>query len=65
MAFRAPFENSYYEPDKFFHLDQDPCETNNLASNPEFAAKHKEMKAKLATLLDDAPGTYPGLKGGV
>ena len=38
-------------PDEMFHLATDPGETTNLAQNPEYAAKKKELKAELKRLI--------------
>ena len=58
----APFKANYYDPDQLYDLNKDPRETKNLAKNPEYAAKLKEMKTKLSKLLREVPGKYPGLK---
>jgi arylsulfatase A-like enzyme len=60
----TPWEPSYFDRDQLFHLNNDPTETTNLAENPEYAAKLKEMQALLVAYLEDLPGAYPGLKEG-
>ncbi len=57
-----PFKNHYYDPDQLFALDRDPRETVNLASNPEYAPRLKEMRGRLKKLLSEVPGTFAELK---
>ena len=57
-----PFKNHYYDPDQLYDLDRDPRETVNLAANPEYAPRLKEMQGRLKKLLSDVPGTFAELK---
>lgn len=57
-----PFKNNYYDSDQLYDLNRDPRETTNLANNPEYATKLREMQGKLKELLDDVPGTFADLK---
>jgi arylsulfatase A-like enzyme len=52
----------YFDPDQMYNLKTDPRELNNLANNPEYAAKFSEMRAKLQEYLNDLPGTFGDLK---
>jgi arylsulfatase A-like enzyme len=57
-----PFLKHYFDADQLYDLNRDPRETTNLAKNPEYATKLKQMETKLKTLLKDVPGTYADLK---
>ena len=57
-----PFLKNYFDPDQLYDLNRDPRETTNLASHPEYATKLRKMEKKLQQLLEEVPGTYPGLK---
>ena len=59
---KPPFKNHYFDPDQLFDLNRDPRETVNLANNPEYGAKLKQMQKKLKKLLADVPGTFADLK---
>jgi arylsulfatase A-like enzyme len=52
----------YYDADQLYDLENDPKELNNLAKQPEFAAKLVEMKAELKRCLDGLPGKFGELK---
>ncbi|MEN8662182.1 MAG: sulfatase-like hydrolase/transferase [Lentimonas sp.] len=58
----TPWASSYFDKDQLFNLENDPTESTNLASNPEYAGKLKAMQKLLVEYLEDLPGTYPGLK---
>ncbi|QYY36884.1 sulfatase-like hydrolase/transferase [Ruficoccus sp. ZRK36] len=47
---------NYFDHDQLYNLKDDPHETHNLATDPEYAAKLDEMKALLTTHLE-AVGT--------
>lgn len=57
----TPWAPSYFDKDQLFKIGEDPTETNNLASNPEYAGQLKKMQELLKEFLEDLPGTYPGL----
>jgi len=59
-----PFLEHYFDPDQLFDLGRDPRETKNLAKNPEYATKLKQMQSKLKELLAGVPGTFADLKPG-
>ena len=48
----------YYDPDQLYHLKNDRWEQVNLAENPEYADKLKEMKARLSEWVKEMPGTF-------
>ena len=53
---------AFYDDDQLYNIARDPEEQINLASNPEYAAKLKEMKAALTAKLETLPGTFGELK---
>lgn len=52
----------YFDRDQLYNLNQDPREQNNLAGNPEYAAKLAEMKAEMQKKLATLPGGFGELK---
>jgi len=62
MSGKPPFSQNYFDPNQLYDLNKDPRETTNLAHHPEYAAKLKEMKEQLKSLLADVPGTFADLK---
>jgi len=58
----TPWAPNYFDSDQLYNISQDPTETKNLATNPEYAEQLKKMQALLVEYLNDLPGTYPGLK---
>ncbi|QBG46181.1 sulfatase [Verrucomicrobia bacterium S94] len=58
----TPWASSYFDQDQLFNIRQDPTETKNLATNPEYKAQLEKMQKLLVEYLEDVPGTYPGLK---
>jgi len=52
----------YYDPDQLYDLARDPAEQKNLAREPEYAEKLKEMKAELVKYLNQLPGAFADLK---
>ncbi|CAA6679080.1 MULTISPECIES: sulfatase [unclassified Lentimonas] len=48
----------YADPDQLYNIAKDPGELNNLANNPEFQQKAKEMELELQKYLDTLPGTF-------
>ena len=48
----------YFDPDQLYNLANDPTEQNNLANNPEYAAKLDELKGELKNYLVELPGTF-------
>jgi arylsulfatase A len=48
----------YYDPDQLYDLEKDPAEQVNLAIDPEYHEKLKEMKDELKKYLDELPGTF-------
>ncbi|MGJ8640797.1 MAG: sulfatase family protein [Opitutaceae bacterium] len=57
----TPWASSYFDKDQLFQISEDPTETTNLASNPEYATQLKKMQDLLRDYLEDLPGAYPGL----
>ena len=53
---------AFYDADQLYNIARDPREQVNLASNPEYAEKLKEMKAALTAKLETLPGTFGELK---
>ena len=53
---------AYYDTDQLYDLSKDPDEQVNLAKNPEYAGKLKEMKDELKRYLDELPGNFAELK---
>ena len=51
----------YFDNDQFYDLSVDPTETNNLARNPEYAARISEMQAGLLEYIKPLPGGWPDL----
>lgn len=47
-----------FDSDQLFHLKDDPQEQNNLALDPAYADKLKEMKAELRFYIDKLPGDF-------
>jgi len=52
---------AFYDADQLYNIKLDPEEQKNLAKDPEFAAKLKELKADLSALLKTMPGTFEDL----
>ncbi len=52
----------YYDADQLYNLTKDPQEQTNLAGNPEYAKKLKEMKNLLQKHLSTLPGKFAELK---
>lgn len=50
-----------FEPDQLYDLRRDPEEQNNLARNPEQAAKLDEMKRRLASYTSGFAHPFPGM----
>ncbi len=55
-------EKHYFDADQLYHLNQDPDEQINLASDPRYQSKLEEMKAELAAHLTNIPGTFAEFK---
>ena len=53
---------AFYEADQLYDLSKDPNEQVNLAKDPEFAAKLKELKSNLEAHLAEMPGSFGELK---
>lgn len=51
-------KSGYFDLDQLYDLNNDPIEENNLANNPEYAQKLKEMKAELQKYVDSLPGKF-------
>ena len=49
----------YYDRDQLYNLATDPGEQHNLAKNPEYQEKLKEMQAELRKKLESLPGDFP------
>jgi arylsulfatase A-like enzyme len=49
---------NYTSPDQLYDLRNDPKESKNLAYDPNYAAKLKEMQAELQSYLNSLPGKY-------
>lgn len=49
---------NYTSPDQLYDLRNDPKESKNLANDPNYAAKLKEMQAELQSYLNTLPGKY-------
>jgi len=59
----AEFESTgkyagYYDADQLYHLAEDPEEQNNLAKEPAFQDKLRELKSDLKKILDQLPGQF-------
>jgi arylsulfatase A len=52
----------YYDDDQLYNLTKDPREQNNLASDPEYAAKLAEMQEKLRAYCQDLPHRFGEFK---
>jgi len=52
---------AFYDADQLYNIKLDPEEQKNLAKDPEFAAKLKELKADLSAHLKTMPGTFEDL----
>ncbi|QZT36162.1 sulfatase-like hydrolase/transferase [Halosquirtibacter xylanolyticus] len=52
------FYPNYYDADQLYDLSADPTEQHNLAKDPKYAAKLKEMKSILAAEVKQLPGTF-------
>ena len=48
----------YHDPDQLYNLKLDPGEQNNLADDPNYAAKLSELKAELTQYLKQVPGPF-------
>jgi arylsulfatase A len=48
----------YYDKDQLYNLELDPKEQKNLANNPEYQAKLKEMQKVLKGLTTELPGDF-------
>ncbi|MEO0796732.1 MAG: sulfatase-like hydrolase/transferase [Verrucomicrobiota bacterium] len=59
---KGPFLHNYYDPDQLYHLSEDPLESNNLASNPEYTRQLTRMQDELSNALNTLPGTFADLK---
>jgi len=53
---------AFFDPDQLYDLSRDPDEQNNLAGNPEYAAKLRSMKQLLREHMLKAPGTFGEFK---
>ena len=49
---------SYYDRDQLYNLEDDPEEQVNLAGNPEYQAKLREMKDALNKITNKLPGQF-------
>ena len=56
------YKRHYYDPDQLYDLENDPGEQNNLANNPAYKQKLKEMKTLLSQHLTELPGTFGQFK---
>ena len=56
------YKQYYYDPDQLYDLENDPVEQNNLANNPAYKEKLKEMKTLLSQHLTELPGTFGQFK---
>jgi arylsulfatase A-like enzyme len=54
--------NHYFDADQLYNLAEDPNEQVNLAGNPEYKARLREMKNALKKHLAELPGTFAELK---
>ncbi|QZE13834.1 sulfatase-like hydrolase/transferase [Halosquirtibacter laminarini] len=52
------FYPNYYDADQLYNLSEDSTEQHNLAKDPTYVAKLKEMKALLAKEVKQLPGTF-------
>ncbi len=57
----APWLANYFDPDQLYHLSDDPHESVNLASDPNYAEKLDEMKSLLKEHLKAVPGSFSDL----
>ncbi len=48
----------YYDQDQLYNLELDPLEQKNLAQNPEYQIKLKEMQKVLKELTTELPGDF-------
>lgn len=48
----------YFDHDQLYNLKEDPGELNNLANEPNYAEKMKEMQKELQKYLDELPGEF-------
>jgi len=52
---------AFYDADQLYNIKLDPDEQKNLAKDPEYAAKLKELKADLSAHLKTMSGTFEDL----
>lgn len=52
----------YYDQNQLYDLSRDPAEQNNLADDPQYAGKLREMKGELVKYLERLPGGFSNLK---
>lgn len=52
----------YWDADQLYNLDTDLYEQNNLAGNPQYKEKLKEMKAELGKYVSDLPFWFDEFK---
>ena len=48
----------YFDADQLYNLDEDPHELKNLANDPAYQDKLRELKTELQKYLDDLPGKF-------
>jgi len=49
---------AYFDADQLYHLEKDPGEKVNLATDPAYRQVLEDLKSTLQTYLDDLPGTF-------
>jgi len=59
---RAKVAPSYYDSDQLYNLKEDPSQQVNLAENPKYRQKTKEMRQLLKSYLNTIPGKFGELK---
>jgi hypothetical protein len=57
----APWLDNYFNSDQLYHLSEDPHESVNLAGDPAYAEKLREMKDLLRKHLEAVPGNFAEL----
>lgn len=50
--------DGYFDRDQLYNIDDDPGEDDNLAYDPAYQAKLAEMKAMMADIVYDLPGSF-------